>query len=76
MAMMSAFTADDGTSVDAADTIDLDRLAKGLNRMIDDGASVIATCGSFGELHTLLGEEIKTLNRATVEIAARRRPFL
>jgi dihydrodipicolinate synthase/N-acetylneuraminate lyase len=74
MAMMPAFTTDDGDSIDAADTISVERLEDGLNRMIGDGAGVISTCGSFGEFHTLLWEEFQTLNRATVEIAAKRVP--
>ena len=75
MAMMPAFTTDDGGSIDATDTISVDRLEDGLNRMIADGAGVISTCGSFGEFHTLLWEEFQTINRATVEIAANRVPI-
>lgn len=74
MAMMPAFTTDDGASLDATDTVDVARLTAGVNRMIGDGAGVIATCGSFGEFHTLLWEEWQTLNRATVEVAATRVP--
>ena len=75
MAMMPAFTTDDGASVDATETIDLNRLSTALNRMIADGAGVISTCGSFGEFHTLLWEEWKTLNRAAVEINDNRVPL-
>lgn len=74
MAMMPAFTNDDGGSMDTTDSISVERLEDGLNRMIADGAGVIASCGSFGEFHTLLYEEWQTLNRATVEIAANRVP--
>lgn len=74
MAMMPAFTTDDGGSIDATDTVDLGRLEAGLNRMIGDGAGVIATCGSFGEFHTLLPEEFEKMNAAVVEIAAKRVP--
>lgn len=74
MAMMPAFTTDDGSSLDATDTIDVNRLEAGVERMIGDGAGVIATCGSFGEFHTLLWDEFKTINRATVELAAGRVP--
>lgn len=75
MAMMPAFTTDDGGDMDATETIALDRLEDGLNRMIGDGAGVVATCGSFGEFHTLLYEEWQTLNRAVVDIAAKRVPI-
>ncbi|NKB19233.1 MAG: hypothetical protein GKS01_01700 [Alphaproteobacteria bacterium] len=75
MAMMPAFTTDDGASIDATETIDLDRLSEALNSMIDDGAGVISTCGSFGEFHTLLWEEWQTLNRAAVEINNNRVPM-
>ena len=70
MAIMPAFTSDNGTSVDETSTIDLDRLAAGLNRMIEDGAGLIATCGSFGEfirpqflgkLRKLLGRQRRSL---------------
>ncbi|HEX9808353.1 MAG TPA: dihydrodipicolinate synthase family protein, partial [Alphaproteobacteria bacterium] len=74
MAMMPAFTTDDGASIDATDTVAVDRLEAGVNRMIGDGAGVIATCGSFGEFHTLLWEEFEKLNAATVEVAANRVP--
>lgn len=74
MGMMPAFTTDDGASLDATDTIAVDRLAAGVNRMIGDGIGVISTCGSFGEFHTLLWEEWQTINRATVEVAAGRVP--
>lgn len=75
MAMMPAFTTDDGSSIEATETIDLGRLSLGLNKMISDGAGVISTCGSFGEFHTLLWDEWKTINRATVEIVDDRLPL-
>ena len=75
MAMMPAFTTDDGASIDATETIDLDRLSAALNKMIADGAGLISTCGSFGEFHTLLWEEWKILNRAAVEINDHRVPL-
>ena len=75
MAMMPAFATDDAGDVHATDTIALDRLDAGLNRMIGDGADVIATTGSFGEFHTLLPEEYETIVRATAEITNRRVPL-
>ena len=75
MAMMPAFATDDAASIDAKDTVDVNRLEAGLNQMISDGAGVVSTCGSFGEFHTLLWDEFKTLNRAVVEIADKRVPI-
>jgi dihydrodipicolinate synthase/N-acetylneuraminate lyase len=75
MAMMPAFTNDDGNSIDCTNSISVERLEAGVNSMIADGAGVISTCGSFGEFHTLLDEEWRDLNRATVEIAAKRVPI-
>src|SRR3546814_1966187 len=68
MAMMPAFATDSAGSIHETDTIDLDRMESGLERMIADGADVIATTGSFGEFHTLLPDEFATLARATTEI--------
>lgn len=75
MAMMPAFGTDDAGDVDATDTISIDRLEAGLDRMIGDGANVIATTGSFGEFHTLLPQEFETLARAAAEINNRRIPL-
>jgi len=76
MAMMPAFATDNAADPHAVDTVSLDRLEKGLNRMIGDGgANVIATTGSFGEFHTLLPEEFETLARAATEINNRRVPM-
>lgn len=74
MAMMPAFTTDDGASIDAVDTVDLRKLEQGVNRAINDGVGVISTCGSFGEFHTLLWDEWKKLNQATVEVVNKRVP--
>lgn len=74
MAMMPAFTTDDGNSIDATQTVDTTRLEAGVSRMIADGAGIIATCGSFGEFHTLLWEEWQILNEATVAAASGRVP--
>lgn len=75
MAMMPAFATDDAADIHATETIALDRLEKGLNRMIGDGADVISTAGSFGEFHTLLPNEFETLTRAAAEINNRRVPM-
>ena len=74
MAMMPAFATDDAASVSARNTVDVDRLEHGVNRIISDGIDVLATTGSFGEFHTLLDDEYATLARATVAAARQRVP--
>jgi dihydrodipicolinate synthase/N-acetylneuraminate lyase len=75
MAMMPAFATDNAGDIHATETVSVDRLEAGLNRMIGDGANVIATTGSFGEFHTLLPAEYETLVRAVAEINNRRVPL-
>jgi dihydrodipicolinate synthase/N-acetylneuraminate lyase len=74
MAMMPAFATDDAVSLRAKDTVDVERLRTGLERMIGDGADVIATTGSFGECHALLLDEFETLTRETIGIVNGRVP--
>jgi trans-o-hydroxybenzylidenepyruvate hydratase-aldolase len=77
MAMMPAFTTDDGGDIDATRTIDVQRLCDGVGRMLaDGGADVIGATGSFGEATTLLPGELDTLVRATVETVAKRVPVV
>ena len=61
MAMMPAFATDAAADLRATDTVSIERLRAGVDRMVRDGADVIATTGSFGECHTLLPGEFKTL---------------
>jgi dihydrodipicolinate synthase/N-acetylneuraminate lyase len=75
MTMMPAFATDDAGDVHATNTVSLPRLEAGLRRMIDDGADVIATTGSFGECHTLSLEEFETLARASAAVAKDRVPL-
>jgi len=75
MAMMPAFAKDNGGELGAADTVDVERLRSGLDRMIRDGANVIAAAGSFGEFHTLLPNEFETLVRAASDITKQRVPL-
>ncbi len=75
MAMMPAFSTDDAADIRATDTVALDRLEAGLERMIGDGANVISTTGSFGEFHTLLPDEFELLARHATEINNRRIPM-
>jgi dihydrodipicolinate synthase/N-acetylneuraminate lyase len=75
-AMMPAFATDDAGDPQARNTVDVDRLARGVDRMVSDGADIIATTGSFGESYALLPDEFETLVRATVETVRRRVPVL
>jgi 4-(2-carboxyphenyl)-2-oxobut-3-enoate aldolase len=75
MAMMPAFATDDGADMRATATVDVNRLREGLDRMIRDGADVIATTGSFGECHTLLADEFRTLALESVAVVNKRVPL-
>lgn len=76
MGMMPAFATQDAHDLRATSTIAVDNLMAGVDRIINDGINVIATTGSFGELHTLLDDELQTLARATVEAARKRVPVI
>ena len=75
MAMMPAFATDDAGSMTATNTVDVDRLHKGLDRMIRDGANVISTTGSFGECHTLLLDEFRVLVNESIAVNKKRVPL-
>ncbi len=75
MAMMPAFATDEAADLRATDTVSIERLRGGLDRMVRDGANVIATTGSFGECHTLLPKEFETLARESADIVRRRVPL-
>src|SRR5437762_6906643 len=75
MAMMPAFAKDSAADLRATDTVSVERLRTGLDRMVRDGANVIATTGSFGECHTLLAAEFATLARETADVVRRRVPL-
>ena len=75
MAMMPAFATPDAADINATNTVAVDNLTAGVDRMIRDGVDVIATTGSFGEFHTLLWPEFETITRATVEAVNRRVPL-
>jgi dihydrodipicolinate synthase/N-acetylneuraminate lyase len=75
MAMMPAFATDDAADIRATATVDVGRLRSGLDRMIRDGADIIATTGSFGECHTLLPDEFRTLAHECVAVVSRRVPL-
>jgi dihydrodipicolinate synthase/N-acetylneuraminate lyase len=75
MAMMPAFATDAAADLTATDTVSVERLRSGLDRMVRDGADVIATTGSFGECHTLLSDEFATLARETADVVRSRVPL-
>lgn len=75
MAMMPAFATDDAADINATATVDVGRLHHGLDRMIRDGANVIATTGSFGEFHTLLPDEFRTLAHESAAVVKKRVPL-
>jgi dihydrodipicolinate synthase/N-acetylneuraminate lyase len=75
MAMMPAFATPDAADIHARDTVAVDNLKAGVDRIINDGVDVISATGSFGEWHTLLPEEFDTLVRATVEVVNKRVPL-
>src|SRR5215468_8079723 len=75
MAMMPAFATDNAADLRATDTVSVERLRAGLDRMVRDGANVIATTGSFGECHTLLPAEFSTLARESADVVGRRVPL-
>src|SRR5262245_1061395 len=75
MAMMPAFATDTAASLTATNTVSVERLRAGLDRMVRDGADVIATTGSFGECHTLLPDEFALLARECVDVVNKRAPL-
>jgi dihydrodipicolinate synthase/N-acetylneuraminate lyase len=75
MAMMPAFATDDAADIRSTSTVDVGRLRQGLDRMIRDGADIIATTGSFGECHTLLPDEFRTLAHETAAVVNKRVPL-
>ncbi len=75
MAMMPAFATDNAGDINATSTVDVARLHHGLDRMIRDGANVIATTGSFGECHTLLPDEFRTLAHESIIVVKKRVPL-
>ena len=74
MAMMPAFATDNAADIRATNTVDVAKLHKGVDRMIGDGANVMAAAGSFGEFHTLLPDEFEVLANETVAAVKKRIP--
>jgi dihydrodipicolinate synthase/N-acetylneuraminate lyase len=75
MAMMPSFSTQDAASLNSKNTIEVDNLKAGVDRMINDGVDVITTTGSFGECYNLDWDEYKTLAVATVDAVKKRVPL-
>jgi len=74
--MMPAFSTPDAGSLTATDTVDVNNLRDGLNRVIEDGVGLIATTGTFGQTWNLFYEEFQTLVKASLEAVNNRVPLM
>jgi trans-o-hydroxybenzylidenepyruvate hydratase-aldolase len=75
LGMMPAFATPDAVDIRATQTIAVDNLKEGVDRIIKDGVNNIATTGTYGECYNLLFDEFKTLAVATVEAVNKRVPL-
>ena len=75
MAMMPSFSTEDAGDLSSKNTVDVDNLKIGVDRMINDGIDVITTTGSFGECYNLDWDEYKTLAVAAVDAVKKRVPL-
>ncbi len=74
-AMMPAFATSDAVDVRAKETIAVDNLKTGVDKIIKDGIDAIATTGTYGECYNILWDEFKTLTMATVDAVKKRVPL-
>jgi dihydrodipicolinate synthase/N-acetylneuraminate lyase len=75
LGMMPAFATPDAVDIRATQTIAVDNLKEGVDKIIKDGVQNIATTGTYGECYNLLFDEFKTLAMATVETVKKRVPL-
>jgi dihydrodipicolinate synthase/N-acetylneuraminate lyase len=75
LGMMPAFATPDAVDIRATQTIAVDNLKDGVDKIIKDGVNNIATTGTYGECYNLLFDEFKTLAVATVEAVKKRVPL-
>lgn len=75
MAMMPSFSTPDAGDLTSKNTIGVDNLKAGVDKMINDGIDVITTTGSFGECYNLSWDEYKTLAAAAVDAVKKRVPL-
>lgn len=73
--MMPAFATADAADLGRESTVDMENLRVGVDRIIRDGIDAIATTGTFGEFHTLLPEEFRTLCEVSVQTVRQRVPL-
>jgi dihydrodipicolinate synthase/N-acetylneuraminate lyase len=59
----------------ATETVAVDNLKEGVDKIIRDGINNIATTGTYGECYNLLFDEFKTLAVATVDAVKKRVPL-
>src|SRR5207237_8628812 len=75
LGMMPAFATPEAVDIRATQTIAVDNLKEGVDKIIKDGVNNIATTGTYGECYNLLFDEFKTLAVATVEAVKKRVPL-
>ncbi len=75
LGMMPAFATPDAVDIRATQTIAVDNLKEGVDKIISDGVNNIATTGTYGECYNLLFEEFQTLAVAAVEAVKKRVPL-
>lgn len=71
-AMMPPFNTPDAHDIRAKNTVDVDNLAEGVDRLVKDGVQVISTASGSGEGWNMLWEEFKTQTRTTLEAVDKR----
>jgi hydratase-aldolase len=76
MALMPAFATDDAGDLEATSTVDVEKLATGVDRLIRDGIDCIVTTGSAGECYNLDWDEFTLLVNTTMEVVNKRVPLV
>jgi dihydrodipicolinate synthase/N-acetylneuraminate lyase len=74
--MMPAFATEDAGSLSATQTVAVDHLQQGVDRIIKDGIGMICTTGSFGQCYNLFWDEFQTIVRAAIEANNKRVPLM
>jgi dihydrodipicolinate synthase/N-acetylneuraminate lyase len=74
--MMPAFATDDAGSLTATNTVAVDNLQAGLDRIIKDGIGMLCTTGSYGQCYNLFWDEFQTIVRAAIEVVDNRVPLM
>src|SRR5713226_9313006 len=74
--MTPSFATEDAGSLTATNTIAVDHLQEGIDRIIKDGIDALTTTGSFGQCYNLFWDEFQTLVRAAIEAVDKRVPLM